>query len=168
MTWPSGVRMNACSALPYACASNCSSCEGTRERTRATWPYLLISTMTSTCSFFFGKISFGCSCWTLMRAGPVALGAGLSADATALAARSAATLRAGIRMLVPREGGERCTAGCASDDHLKGRAPLAQVARTLIGPGTPAVAAAGRGRVSPRTFVTHGVFVPASSDEHLG
>jgi hypothetical protein len=71
-------------------------------------------------------------------------------------------------MLVPREGGERCTAGCASDDHLKGRAPLAQVARTLIGPGTPAVAAAGRGRVSPRTFVIHEVYVPEFSEDPLG
>jgi hypothetical protein len=71
-------------------------------------------------------------------------------------------------MLIPRESGECRTAGCARDDHLKGGASLAQVARTLIGPVTPAVAAAGRGRVSPRTFVIHEVFVPEFSEDPLG
>jgi hypothetical protein len=71
-------------------------------------------------------------------------------------------------MLVPREGGECSAAGCAGDDHLKRRAPLAQVARTLVALVTPAVAAAGRGRFSPRTFVIHKVFVPEFIEDPLG
>jgi hypothetical protein len=71
-------------------------------------------------------------------------------------------------MLIPRERGECRTARRAGDDHLKGRAPLTQVARALIGPVAPAVTAAGRGRVSPRTFVIHEVFVPGFSEYPLG
>jgi hypothetical protein len=71
-------------------------------------------------------------------------------------------------MLIPRERGECRTAGRAGDDHLKGRTPLAQVARALIRPVTPAVPAAGRGRVPPRTFVIHKVFVPEFTEYPLG